>query len=226
MYIISVILKIIVIISSCLISLMKIATSLKYPYGELSIASCSLENITLNVEDEILNSKTETNLSGTFLTFPNYVHVQRCVGGCGYTGLDNKLRECVPNQMVIRTVNQIVQTLGMPKRRVVKVNEHTSCKCSCKGNHNGTCPLANQKFNSDRCRCVCNNDREQKNCSARHFSWGSMFWDETLCQCRCPQFISSFVQLKNSSKLTCPFGLEFSHHKCRCVTRERKIKLS
>ena len=98
---------------------------------------------------------------GEALFYPYNVLVNKCSGNCNT--LDNLMvRMCVPN--VIKNVNIKVYNFLMRLNETRNVLWHESCKFVCKLNSS----VCNNKqiWNSDTCRCDCNEDFAGiKNCT-------------------------------------------------------------
>ena len=90
---------------------------------------------------------------GEALFYPYNVQVNKCSGSCNT--LDNPVAKlCVPN--VIKGVNMQVYNFLMRLNETRNVLWHESWKCVCKLNSS----VCNNKqiWNSDTCRCDCNED--------------------------------------------------------------------
>ena len=88
---------------------------------------------------------------GEALFYPYNVQVYECSGSCNT--LDNPIAKlCVPN--VIKRLNMQVYNFIMRLNETRNVLWHESCKCVCKLNSS----VCNNKqiWNSDTCRCDCN----------------------------------------------------------------------
>ena len=90
---------------------------------------------------------------GEVLFYPCNVLVNKCSGSCN-TLDDPMARICVPN--IIKNVNIKVYNFLMRLKELRKVLWHESCKCVCLLNSS----VCNEKqiWNSDTCRCDCNED--------------------------------------------------------------------
>ena len=90
---------------------------------------------------------------GETLFYPYNVQVNKCSGSCNK--FDNPMAKlCVPN--VIKRVNMQVYNFSMGLNEIRNVLWHESCKCMCKLN-SSVCH-SKQIWNSDTCRCNCNED--------------------------------------------------------------------
>ena len=90
---------------------------------------------------------------GEALFYPHNVLVNKCSGSCN-TLNDPMSRLCVPN--IIKNVNMKVYYFLMRLNETRNVLWHESCKCVCRLNSS----VCNNKqiWNSDTCRCNCNED--------------------------------------------------------------------
>ena len=111
---------------------------------------------------------------GEALFYPYNVLVSKCSGSCDT--LDNPMaRLCVPN--IIKRINMKVNFL-MRLNKTRNVLLHESCKCVCKLNSS----VCNNKqiWNSDTCRCDCNEDFVSIiNCTKEYT------WNPSTCECQC-----------------------------------------
>ena len=90
---------------------------------------------------------------GEALFYPYNVLVNKCSGSCDT--LNNPMvKLCVPN--IIKRVNMKVYNFLMRINETRNVLWHESCKCVCKLN-SSVCN-SKQIWNSDTCRCDCNED--------------------------------------------------------------------
>ena len=90
---------------------------------------------------------------GEVLFYPYNVQVNKCSGSCNT--LDNPIEKiCVPN--VIKGLNMKVYNFFTMLNETRNVLWHESCKCVCKLNPS----VCNKKqiWNSNTCRCDCNED--------------------------------------------------------------------
>ena len=90
---------------------------------------------------------------GEALFYPYNVLVNKCTGSCNRID-DPMVRICVPN--IIKNVNMKVYNFLMRLNETRNVLWHESCKCLCKLN-SSVCN-SKQIWNSDTCRCDCNED--------------------------------------------------------------------
>ena len=90
---------------------------------------------------------------GEALFYPYNVLVNKCSGSCNM--LDDPMSKiCVPN--IIKNVNMKVYNFLMRLNETRNVLWHDSCKCVCLLNSSA---YNNKQFwNSDTCRCDCNED--------------------------------------------------------------------
>ena len=90
---------------------------------------------------------------GEGLFYPYNVLVNKCSGSCDM--LDNPMAKmCVPN--IIKRINMKVYNFLMRLNETRNVLWHESCKCVCRLN-SSVCN-SKQIWNSDTCRCDCNED--------------------------------------------------------------------
>ena len=90
---------------------------------------------------------------GEALFYPYNVLVNKCSGSCDT--LDNPMsKRCVPK--IIKNVNMKVYNFLMRLNETRNVLWHESCKCVCRLN-SSVCN-SKQIWNSDTCRCDCNED--------------------------------------------------------------------
>ena len=112
---------------------------------------------------------------GEALFYPYNVLVNKCSGSCDT--LDNPMaRLCVPN--IINRINMKVYNFLMRLNETRNVLWHESCKCVCKLNSS----VCNNKqiWNSDTCRCDCNEDFAGIiNCTKGYT------WNPSTCKCQC-----------------------------------------
>ncbi|XP_042878295.1 balbiani ring protein 3-like [Penaeus japonicus] len=85
---------------------------------------------------------------------------------------------------------------GRMTSQVVKVEEHKSCKCSCKEREEH-CNKTIHRYDAGTCSCKCISG--MTNCSI------DKVWDEKLCACVCKK------------KKTCRVGRHFDADSCRCL---------
>ena len=114
---------------------------------------------------------------GKALFYPNNVLVNKCSGSCD-TINDPMARLCVPN--IIKNVNMKVYNFLMRLNETRNVLWHESCKCVCKLNSS----VCNNKqiWNSDTCRCDCNEDFA----STINYTKGyPSTWNPSTCECQC-----------------------------------------
>ena len=111
---------------------------------------------------------------GEALFYPYNVLVNKCSGSCDT--LDNPMSKmCVPN--IIKRVNMKVYNFLMRLNEARNVLWHKSCKCVCRLNSS----VCNNKqiWNSDTCRCDCNEDFVGIiNCIKGYT------WNPSTCECQ------------------------------------------
>ena len=112
---------------------------------------------------------------GEALFYPYNVLVNKCSGSCDT--FDNSMaRLCVPN--IIKIINMKIYNLLMRLNENRNVLWHESCKCVCKLNSS----VSNNKqiWNSDTCRCDCNEDFAGiMTCNKGYM------WNPSTCACEC-----------------------------------------
>ena len=112
---------------------------------------------------------------GEALFYPYNVLVNKCSGSCN-TLDDPMARLCVPN--IIKNVNMKVYSFLMRLNEFRNVLRHESCKCICRLN-SSVCN-SKQIWNSDTCRCDCNEDFAGIiNCTKGYM------WNPSTCECQC-----------------------------------------
>ena len=112
---------------------------------------------------------------GEALFYPYNVLVNKCSGSCDT--LDNPMSKiCVPK--IIKNVNMKVYNFLMRLNETRNVLWHESCKCVCKLNSS----VCNNKqiWNSDTCRCDCNEDFTGIINCAQGYTW-----NPSICECQC-----------------------------------------
>ena len=132
---------------------------------------------------------------GEALFYPYNVLVNKCSGSCD-TINDPMARLCVPN--IIERVNMKVCNFLIRLNETRNVLWHESCKCVCKLNSS----VCNNKqiWNSDTCRCDCNEDFASIiNCTKRYM------WNPSTCECQCDMW--------------CKAGQYLDHKNCICKNK-------
>ena len=111
---------------------------------------------------------------GEALFYPYNVLVNKCSGSCDT--LDNPMSKiCVPK--IIKNVNMKVYNFLMRLNETCSVLWHGSCKCVCRLN-SSVCN-SKQIWNSDTCRCNCNED------FAGIISCDKGYrWNPSICECQ------------------------------------------
>ena len=104
--------------------------------------------------------------------------VNKCSGSCDT--LDNPMSEmCVPK--IIKNVNMKVYMFLMRLNETRNVLWHESCKCVSRLN-SSVCN-SKQIWNSDTCRCDCNEDFAGiLNCNKGYI------WNPSTCECKCDKW--------------------------------------
>ena len=112
---------------------------------------------------------------GEALFYPYNVLVNKCSGSCN-TLDDPMAKLCVPN--IVKRVNMKVYNFLMRLNETRNVLWHESCKCVCRLN-SSVCN-SKQIWNSDTCRCDCNEDFAGIiNCTEGYT------WNPSACECQC-----------------------------------------
>ena len=112
---------------------------------------------------------------GEALFYPYNVLVNKCSGSCNT--LDNPMvKLCVPN--IIKRINMKVYNFLMILNETPNALWHESCKCVCKLNSS----ICNNKqiWNSDTCRCDCNEDFTGIISCDKGYTW-----NPSTCECQC-----------------------------------------
>ena len=132
---------------------------------------------------------------GEALFYPYNVQVNKYSGSC--KTLDNPMSKiCVPK--ITKGVNMQVYNFLMRLSETRNVLWHESCKCVCK--LNSSVYNSKQIWNSDTCRCDCN----------EHFAGiiscakGCM-WNPSICECQCDKW--------------CKPGQYLNHKNCVCKNK-------
>ena len=132
---------------------------------------------------------------GEALFYPYNVLVNKCSGSC--ETINNPMANlCVPN--IIKGINKKVYNFLMRLNETLNVLWHESCKCVCKLNSS----VCNNKqiWNSDTCRCDCNEDFAGIiNCTKGYT------WNPTTCECQCDMW--------------CKAGQYLGHKICICKNK-------
>ena len=129
------------------------------------------------------------------LFYPYNVLVNKCSGSSNT--LDNPMSKiCVPK--VIKKVNIKVYNFLMMLKETRNVLWHESCRCVCKLN-SSVCNIK-QIWNSDTCRCDCNEDFAGIiNCTKGYT------WNPSTCECQCDK--------------RCKPGQYLDHKNCVCKNK-------
>ena len=135
---------------------------------------------------------------GEALFYLYNVLVNKCSGSCDT--LDNPMSKiCVPK--IIKNVNMKVYNFLMRLNETRNVLWHESCKCVCRLN-SSVCN-SKQIWNSDTCRCDCNEDFAGIiNCTKGYT------WNPSTCECQCDKLCKTeqYLDYKNcvcKNKLIC-----------------------
>ena len=132
---------------------------------------------------------------GEALFYPYNVLVNKCSGSCNT--LDNPMAKlCIPN--IIKRINMKVYNFLMRLNETRNVLWHKSCKCVCKLN-SSVCN-SKQIWNSDTCKCDCNEDFASIiNCTKGYM------WNPSTCACECDMW--------------CKSGQYLDHKNCICKNK-------
>ena len=129
------------------------------------------------------------------LFYPYNVLVNKCSGSCN-TLDDPMVKKCVLN--IIKNVNMKVYNFLMRLNEARNVLWHESCKCLCRLN-SSVCN-SKQIWNSDACRCDCNEDFAGIiNCAKGYM------WNQSTCACECDMW--------------CKPGQYLDYKKCVCKNK-------
>ena len=132
---------------------------------------------------------------GEVLFYPYNVLVNKCSGSCN-TLDDPMARICVPN--IIKNINVKVYNFLTRLNETRNVLCHESCKCICL--LNSSVRNSKQIWNSDTCRCDCNEDFSGiVNCTKGYM------WNPSTCACECDMW--------------CKPGQYLDHKKCICKNK-------
>ena len=115
---------------------------------------------------------------GEALFYPYKVLVNKCSGSCNT--LDNPMSKiCVPK--IVKNANMQVYNFLMRLNETRNVLWHESCKCVCKLSSS----VCNNKqiWNSDTCRCDCNEDLAGIISCAKGYTW-----NPSTCECQCDKW--------------------------------------
>ena len=126
---------------------------------------------------------------GEVLFYPYNGQVNKCSGSCN-TLDDPMARICVPN--IIKNVNIKVYNFLIRLNETRNVLWHKSCKCVSLLNSS----VCNKKqiWNSDTCRCDCNEDFAGIiNCTKGHT------WNPSTCACECDMWCTPGQYLGNKN---------------------------
>ena len=132
---------------------------------------------------------------GEALFYPYNAQVNKCSGSCNT--LDNFIEKlCVPN--VIKGLNMKVYNFLTMLNETRNVLWHESCKCVCKLNSS----VCNNKqiWNSNTCRCDCNEDFAGIINCAKGYTW-----NPSICECQCDTW--------------CKLGQYLDHKNCVCKNK-------
>ena len=117
--------------------------------------------------------------------------VNKCSGSCNMLN-DPMARICVPN--IIKNVNIKVYNFSMRLNETRNVLWYESCKCVCLLN-SSVCS-SKQIWNSDTCRCDCNEDFAGIiNCTKGYI------WNPSTCACECDMWCKPVQYLDHENCL-------------------------
>ena len=126
---------------------------------------------------------------GEVLFYPYNVLVNKCSGSCDT--LDSPMTKlCVPN--IIKRINMKVYNFLMRLNEIRNVLRHESWKCICR--LNSSVYNSKQIWNSDTCRCNCNEDFAGTiNCTKGYM------WNPSTCECQCDMWFKpgQYLDYKN-----------------------------
>ena len=126
---------------------------------------------------------------GEALFYPYNVLVNKCSGSCDT--LDNPMAKmCVPN--IINRINMKVYNFLMRLNETRNVLWHESCKCVCKLNSSAC--NNKQIWNSDTCRCDCNEDFAGIVSCTEGYTW-----NPSICECQCDMWCKSSQYLDHKN---------------------------
>ena len=132
---------------------------------------------------------------GEALFYLYNVLVNKCSGSCNT--LDNPMSKiCVAK--IIKNVNIKVYSFLMRLNETRNVLWHESCKCVCK--LNSTVCNSKQIWNSDTCRCDCNEDFASMISRDKGYTW-----NPSTCECQCDMW--------------CKPGQYLDHKNCVCKNK-------
>ena len=129
------------------------------------------------------------------LFYPYNVFVNKCNGSC-YTLDDPMGKLCVPN--IVNRVNMKVYNFLMRLNETRNVLWNESCKCVCRLN-SSVCN-SKQIWNSNTCRCDCNEDFAGIMTCNKGYTWNS-----NTCTCECDMW--------------CKPGQYLDYKKCICKNK-------
>ncbi|XP_067045122.1 uncharacterized protein [Acropora muricata] len=108
-------------------------------------------------------------------TFPDYVILDRCDGGCPYA---QQIARClVTHQEKIEVMVTKVNAFSMIKRETVAMYNHTRCDCGCIKKPSD-CDYTKHRWDSSTCKCRC--IAHGSHCNPR-----KQAWNEQDCACEC-----------------------------------------
>ena len=129
---------------------------------------------------------------GENLFYPYNVLVNKCSGSCSMFN-NSKAKICVPN--VIKRINMKIYNFLMRLNETRNVLRHESCQCICRLN-SSVCN-SKQIWNSDTCRCDCNEGFAGIISCDKGYTW-----NPSTCECQCDTW--------------CKPGQYLDHKNCIC----------
>ena len=172
--------------------LINLAISLFSVLKVITLERLSLINRECMARPKILNLNEGT---GEALFYRYNVLVNKCSGSCDT--LDNPMSKiCVPK--IIKNVNMKVYMFLMRLNETRNVLWHESWKCVCRLN-SSVCN-SKQIWNSDTCRCDCNEDFAGIINCAKGYTWNL-----STCECQC--------------NMWCKSGQYLDHKNCVCKNK-------
>ena len=132
---------------------------------------------------------------GEALFYLYNVQVNKCSGSCN-TLDDPMTRICVPK--IIKNINMKVYNFLIRLNETRNVLWHESCKCVCRLN-SSVCN-SKQIWNSDTCRCDCNEDFAGIISCDKGYTW-----NPSTCECQCDTW--------------CKTGQYLDHKNCVCKNK-------
>ncbi|KOC66908.1 Vascular endothelial growth factor A-A [Habropoda laboriosa] len=133
---------------------------------------------------------------------PSCTRIMRCGGCCSH-----ELLSCQPTASETRNFEVFVTSIvefGRVDKRIVPLEEHTSCVCDCKTKKEDC--NEKQTYLPDECMCSCKNVDEEEKCYKNN---NTKIWNPNQCACFCRQ------------ELECSTGFFFDQNTCRCEQKRK-----